>query len=184
MRSAGRPRGSRQPSAAAPTESASKRAWGWVAAGEVAAATLAVFLDVLIPTLVLLAMATLSLLVRRRGLGSLGLLPAANPGLVLKMLAFAAAWSLLQLGVTMPIANRISGDEQDVSDFAGLEGNLGLLAIYLILGWTLAALGEELAYRGYLLTRIREALATAGWRWSWGSCLPRSSSVSPTGSKG
>jgi membrane protease YdiL (CAAX protease family) len=74
------------------------------------------------------------------------------------MLAFAALWSMFQLGVTMPVANHLSGEEQDLSAFDGLEGNLGMLAGLLVLSWTLAAFGEELAYRGYLLTRLREAL--------------------------
>jgi len=129
-----------------------------LAAVEAAAAGVAVILDLLIPTFVLLAMAALSLLVRRTGLGSLGLHRIAERSLVWKMLAFAAVWSLFQLGVTMPIANHVSGEKQDLSGFEGLEGNIGLLAVFLVLGWTLAAFGEELAYRGYLLTRVREAL--------------------------
>jgi membrane protease YdiL (CAAX protease family) len=132
--------------------------WAVVAAVESAAAALAIVLDLLIPTFVLLAMAALSLLVRRTGPGSLGLHRVARHGLVLKMLAFAALWSLFQLGVTKPIANHVSGERQDLSAFEGLEGDLGMLAMYLVLGWTLAAFGEELAYRGYLLTRVGEAL--------------------------
>jgi membrane protease YdiL (CAAX protease family) len=128
------------------------------AAVEAVAAAVAVILDLLIPTLVLLAMAAVSLLVRRRGLGSLGLHRIAERSLVPKMLAFAALWSLFQLGVTKPVANHISGDRQDLSGFEGLEGNIGMLVAYLVLGWILAAFGEELAYRGYLLTRVREAL--------------------------
>ena len=143
------------PTSTSPTRS---RVWAWAAAVETTAAAGTVILDLLIPTLVLLAMAAASLLARRRGLGSLGLRRAADGGLVLKMLAFAAVWSVFQLGVTMPIANHVSGDKQDLSGFEGLEGNLWMLAGYLVLGWTLAAFAEELAYRGYVLTRLREAL--------------------------
>lgn len=138
--------------------STSRRLWALLAAVEAAAAAVAVILDLLIPTFVLLVMAALSLLVRRTGLGSLGLHRIAERGLVWKMLAFAAVWSLFQLGVTKPIANHVSGEKQDLSGFEGLEGNVGMLALYLVLGWTLAAFGEEMAYRGYLLTRVREAL--------------------------
>jgi membrane protease YdiL (CAAX protease family) len=139
--------------------STSRRLWALLAAVEAAAAAVAVILDLLIPTFVLLVMAALSLLVRRTGLGSLGLHRIAERSLVWKMLAFAAVWSLFQIGVTKPIANHVSGEKQDLSGFEGLEGNVGMLALYLVLGWTLAAFGEELAYRGYLLTRVREALA-------------------------
>ena len=140
------------------SSSTSRRLWALLAAVEAAAAAVAVILDLLIPTFVLLAMAALSLLARRTGLASLGLHRIAELSLVWKMLAFAALWSLFQIGVTKPIANHVSGEKQDLSGFEGLEGNIGMLAVYLVLGWTLAAFGEELAYRGYLLTRVREAL--------------------------
>ena len=135
---------------------------GWdvvrvVAALEVVASAAAVVLDLLIPSLVLLAMAVASLVARRTGFGSLGLArPASATRLAAKMFVFAAIWSLFQLGITMPVANHISGDRQDLSGFDGLEGNLGMLVGLLLLSWTLAALGEEIAYRGYLLTRVRE----------------------------
>jgi membrane protease YdiL (CAAX protease family) len=142
----------------APTARDRGRIWTWAAAVEAVAAAGAVLLDLLIPTIVLLAMAAASLLARHRGLGSLGLHPITGRGLALKMLAFAALWSVLQLGVTKPIANHVSGEQQDLGAFAGLEGDLTMLVGYLVLGWTLAAFAEELAYRGYLLTRVREAL--------------------------
>ena len=72
------------------------------------------------------------------------------------MLVFAAGWSLVQLAVFIPVANHASGREQDLSDFSSLEGDLGKLVILLALSWTLAAVGEELAYRGYLQTRIAQ----------------------------
>jgi membrane protease YdiL (CAAX protease family) len=142
----------------APASSKAGRWWAWIAAFEAAAAAAAVLLDVLVPTLVLLAMATGSLLIRRTHLGSLGLHPVGGAGLVGKMFVFAAVWSLFQLGVTMPLASHVSGKQQDLSGFDGLQGNLGMLVGLLALSWTLAAFGEELAYRGYLLTRVREAI--------------------------
>jgi hypothetical protein len=117
-----------------------------------------VVLDLLIPSLVLLAMAAISLLLRRQGPGSLGLRRVGGVGLVWKMLAFAGLWSLFQLGVTLPIAAHVSGQQQDLSGFQALEGNLGMLVGLVVLGWTLGALGEEVAYRGYLLTRLHEGL--------------------------
>ena len=99
------------------------------------------------------------------------------------MLVFALLWSLFQLGVTMPIANHVSGVVQDLSGFEGLEGNVGMLAGLLVLSWTFAAFGEELAYRGYLLTRIGEAFEETVWPWWSGSSSPRCSSVSRTPSR-
>lgn len=143
-----------QPARGAP----SRRLWRTVAVVEVLAAAATVVLDLWLPTLVLLAMAAVSLLVRRAGPGSLGLHRVGGAPLVVKMLLFAAAWSLVQLGVTMPVAREVSGREQDLSAFDGLQGDVGMLVGLLVLSWTLAAFGEELAYRGYLFTRLREAV--------------------------
>lgn len=132
------------------------RLWTAITAIEVVAASAAVLLHLVIPTLVLLAMAAISLLVRRDHWSSLGFHRAAAIPLVGKMLIFAAAWSVFQLSITMPIANHLSGNKQDLSDFNDLQGNVGMLLGLILLSWTLAAVGEELAYRGYLQTRMRE----------------------------
>jgi membrane protease YdiL (CAAX protease family) len=136
------------------------RTWAVVAAVEVLLGAFVVLADLGIPTLVLLFIAGVGLGLRRQGLGSLGLHAAAALPLAAKMLAFAVVWSLFQLAVTMPVANHLSGSKQDLSAFDGLEGNVGMLLTLLILGWTLAAFGEELAYRGFLLTRCREVFGS------------------------
>jgi uncharacterized protein len=143
--------------------SRSHRARRSLAALEVAAAASVATFDLLVPTAVLLVMAGLSLRLRREHLTSLGVLPTHDRSLPAKMLGFAAVWSLLHLGLFMPIANHVTGEEQDVSDFAAIEGDLGLLVGWLVLSWTLAAVGEELVYRGYVLTRSSE-LVGAGIR--------------------
>ena len=136
--------------------------WRILAALEVAAAAAAVVADLFVPTLVLLGMASISLLLRRRGLGSLGLhRPPHGWLLAAQMLAFAIAWTLLSLALIIPVANHVTGQRQDMSDFADLEGDLGLLAVLLVASWTLAAFGEELAFRGYLLTRLTDTMGTS-----------------------
>jgi CAAX protease family protein len=132
------------------------RAVSWVAGIEVLLAAAAVLLDLLIPSLVLLAMAGLSLLARREGPSSLGLWRPHTPRLGARMLLFAAAWSAFQLAVAMPVVSHVSGTEQDLGIFEDVEGDLGLLVILLLASWTLGAVVEEVAYRGYLLTRLRE----------------------------
>ena len=133
-----------------------RRLWMFATALEVVLACAAILLDLVVPSLVLAVMAAVSLLVRRARWSSLGFHRPEDPRLVVKMLAFAAVWSLFQLAVTMPIANHVSGERQDLDDFADLEGDLGMLLGMLVLGWTIAAVLEELAYRGYLQTRMRQ----------------------------
>jgi uncharacterized protein len=135
------------------------RGWRVVAGIELAAAAVAVLSDAFIPSLVLVAMAALSLVVRRTGPASLGFHRVARPvRLVGLMLAVAVGMSLLNIALLMPITNHVSGRRQDLSGFVDLQGNLALLALYLVLGWTLAAVVEELAFRGYLLTRTTDLL--------------------------
>jgi membrane protease YdiL (CAAX protease family) len=137
--------------------------WTAITFAEVAAACGAIVADLAVPSLVLTVMAAVSLAVRHEPWSSLGFHRVPPARLVVEMLAFAAAWSLFQFGVTMPIANHVSGTEVDVSDFASLEGDLGMLALLLVLGWTVGALVEELAYRGYLQTRLRQVLGPGPW---------------------
>jgi membrane protease YdiL (CAAX protease family) len=136
-----------------------QRTWAIVAAAEVLLASAAVLLDLFIPTLVLLGLALVSLLIRRQGPSSLGLhRPARAHRLVIEVVGLSIAWILLTLALLMPVAEHLTGQRRDVSQFTAVEDNLGLLLFLLLMTWTLAAVGEELAYRGYLQTRIRQAL--------------------------
>ena len=147
--------------AARPTD---RRMWAVIAGVEVLLASAAVLLDLSIPTLVLLALASFSLLVRRQRPGSLGLQrPRRARRLVIDALGLSVAWSLLTLALLMPVAEHLTGQRRDVSQFADVQGNLDRLLLLLFLSWTLAAVGEEIAYRGYVQTRIREVLPHKRW---------------------
>src|SRR5262245_40390198 len=54
------------------------------------------------------------------------------------------------------IARLTSGELPDVSQFRALIGNRAQLAFWIGLSWSLAAFVEELAYRGWILTRFAE----------------------------
>jgi membrane protease YdiL (CAAX protease family) len=126
---------------------------------EVALATTAVLMDLLIPSVVLCLLAGLSLAVRRARPATLGFHRVAHPGrLAGRVLALAAGWTLLQVGLVMPVLNHVTGDRQDLSDFEDLEGNAGLLVLMIVASWLLGALVEETAVRGYLQTRITDVL--------------------------
>lgn len=129
-----------------------------VAGAEVALAAVIVVLDLLVPTLLLLVLAGCSLALRRVGPASLGLV---GFGSALRqsgaVLALVVGWTVVQLALILPVSERLTGRRQDVGQFEELEGNLGLLLVVLALSWTLAAVGEEVAYRGFILTRLQDA---------------------------
>ncbi len=131
----------------------SERALQILSLCEIAAALLAIVFDLLIPAVVILLLAGLSLLLRRERLSSLGF-HKFDWRLPLYVLAWAMLWTLADVGLFMPLLNRLTGTVQDISAFANLQGNVGQLVFFIIMSWTLAALVEETAFRGFLLTRL------------------------------
>ncbi len=71
----------------------------------------------------------------------------------------------LELFLTQPLLARWLGKMPDLSDFESVVGNLKLTVIYLLLAWILAAFGEELVYRAYLMNRM--AGVFRGTRSAW-----------------
>jgi membrane protease YdiL (CAAX protease family) len=76
------------------------------------------------------------------------------------------AMEILQLFVTQPLLLRLTGKPADLSDFQELIGNLKLLLIYLPLVWTLAAFGEEMVFRGYLMNRVADIFRNKRLAWT------------------
>jgi membrane protease YdiL (CAAX protease family) len=104
---------------------------------------------------------TVSLVVRRQSLASVGLVRLRSPARSATLIALlAAGWTVFQLALVMPVVEHATGTRQDMGDFADLQGNVGLLLLLLGLSWTLAAVGEELAFRGYLFTRVTDLVGT------------------------
>ena len=60
----------------------------------------------------------------------------------------------MELFITQPVLARWLGKMPDLSDFADMTGNLKVFLFYMVLLWTLGALGEEICYRGYLMNRV------------------------------
>jgi membrane protease YdiL (CAAX protease family) len=77
-----------------------------------------------------------------------------------------AGMSLLELFVSQPLLVAALGHPPDLSGIPDLRGNLALLLLLLALLWILAAFGEELVYRGWLMSRIA-GLAGGGWPAWW-----------------
>ena len=133
---------------------------GLLATMEVMVAVAVVLLDLGLPSLMLCVLAGLSLAVRHQGPSSLGIRRARRAHMIVGTAMVAVVWSVFQLAVTLPLTNHVSGEKQDVGVFADVEGDLGLLLLLLLLSWTLGAFVEEVAFRGFLLTRLREVLGS------------------------
>jgi membrane protease YdiL (CAAX protease family) len=71
-----------------------------------------------------------------------------------------------ELFVSQPLLVRWLGKMPDLSDFTVVRGNLKLTMLYLLLTWTLAAFGEELVYRGYLMNRVAGAFHSTRAAWA------------------
>jgi uncharacterized protein len=138
-----------------------KSLWKIITALEIAAAAAAIILDLFIPTIVILGMIVISLLIRRENIASPGFKKSGN-GLRMAGMVLLGVMALqfFQIGITMPVLNRLTGSAIDYSAFANLKGNPGQLALFLIFSWTLAALGEEIVYRGYLQKRLGDLFGT------------------------
>lgn len=107
----------------------------------------------------LVAIGWLSLRMRGRSWKSVGLARPAGWGKTFLIAFFAAAaLQIFSEFVAEPAIESLTGSRQDLSSFQDLVGNLPASLIMLVLVWTLAAFGEELAYRGYVLERAAALL--------------------------
>lgn len=120
------------------------------------------------PYLLALAWASLALRgVRWRDLG-VSVEPAWRRWLLVG-LAVGVAMEGLELFVTQPALTALTGQGPDLSDFAILKANVTLYAVALGLTWTLAAVGEELVWRAWVLNRLRDLFGPG--RVSWTAAL-------------
>lgn len=115
------------------------------------------------PLLVLVAWASIH--IRGSKWRDLGLTVGPQPArmAVIGIVAGLAFW-LLEYFIETPALQAVTGRYPDLSDFAPVVGNVGILALLLGVNILLAGLGEELVWRGYALSRVAEAVGTQ-WKW-------------------
>ena len=136
-----------------------KGVWTAIALGELLVAGLVIYLDLLLPTLVIIGICVISLVIRKEGLSALGFKKLERPArTALIVLAVVLIWTVFHLAVSMPVLNHLTGTTQDLSSYEELQGNLSGLIVLLVLTWTLAAFAEEVVFRGYLFRRVRDVL--------------------------
>lgn len=82
--------------------------------------------------------------------------PASWMRLVLIALAAAALRIILSSFVVEPLAAHFWPPIIAPHGFESIAGNVKVASLSLLLVWTFAAFGEEIGYRGYLLTRVAD----------------------------
>lgn len=121
---------------------------------EVGFASLIAVLHVLMPTFLLLVLGTVSLRLRRLSWLDPGLKRPTSWGKTLALGSLlAVAATAFSLWIARPLAQMITGQARDFSQFQTVQGNVGMFLVWLAVSWSLGAFGEELAFRGYLLNR-------------------------------
>jgi uncharacterized protein len=71
----------------------------------------------------------------------------------------------LELFVTQPALTSLLGKGPDLTELNSLIGNGNKLVVALVLFWVVAAFGEELVYRGYLMNRVAGVLGGSNRAW-------------------
>jgi hypothetical protein len=107
----------------------------------------------------LLVLGWISLRLRNMTWRQVGMAAPTNwPRTLLVALIAGCAMEALELFVTQPILVHLFHQPPDLSALDELYHHPGALALALALTWSLAAFGEELVWRGYVLNRIAEVL--------------------------
>lgn len=107
------------------------------------------------PTIPLFILGWLSLRHRRSSWRALGLKrPVSWIRTLLIAGAVAFIYQALSIFIMIPLLHQITGEAIDLTQFAAVRNNLPIFLVGILLSWTLAAFGEELVFRGYLLNRL------------------------------
>ena len=118
----------------------------------------------------LLLLAWLSLWLRQRGWGDVGLRRPKSWFLTFSLgIAIGGSIEILGYTVINPVLLRLIGEAADPRDFSILRGNLPAFLTLLAFTWPLAAVAEEMVYRGYVLNRLADLFGQS--RLGWGISL-------------
>ena len=117
--------------------------------------------------LILFVLALVSVKVRNGGLGAMGLRrPASWKRVIAIALAAAALRIVLGALVIEPATAYFWPPAAAPAGSGDIPGNAVEALKWLVLVWTFAAFGEEISYRGYLMTRVADLGRDSAMAWA------------------
>src|SRR5229473_7443139 len=140
----------------------------WVIAGELVVLFALCFARVFpfSVQLILLAFTSLSLWLRGLSWRDVGLRRSMAWWKVALMAVLAALLIAIVVNlVTAPFVQRFVSGSANNSRFANIRGNFVALLGWLAAAWTLAAFGEEMIFRGYLMNRLADLVGRTRTGW-------------------
>jgi len=117
-------------------------------------------------TLFLLAFGWISLWVRKSSWRAVGLSRYRSwPITVAAGVGAGVLIEAFQLFVSQPLLVRVLGKQPDLEVFRQVHGNIKLTLVFVAFSWTVAAFGEEMVYRGYLMNRVADLFRRTPLAW-------------------
>lgn len=123
-------------------------------------------------TVGLLLLGSASLWLRGNGWRAIGLQrPTSWAKTLVWGIGLGIASQALDTQIATPLLTRITGHGPDLSNFRSMIGNVPQLLFWLAVTWSIAAFGEEMVYRGYILNRAADALGHSWFAWVFAAVL-------------
>lgn len=117
-------------------------------------------------TIFLLPLIWVALRLRRQAWSTIGFSRPENLGRSIAVGVVAGLlMELLAVYVTTPRISVFFGVEPDYSGLKEIRGNLTLLLVFIGLSWGLAAFGEEICFRGFLMKRLAQVFGESHAAW-------------------
>lgn len=117
-------------------------------------------------TVLLVPFIWLALRIRAEPWATIGFtLPAGTIKFIVLGVLAGIFMELFAVYLTTPWISGVFGVEPDYSELSEIQGNIQLLVLFLVLSWVLAAFGEEISFRGFLMKRIAQVFGETHWAW-------------------
>lgn len=122
---------------------------------EISLMILLVVFDVLIPSLLIITVGFGFLFIRKEKTDIFNKDVWSKPiRFILCTAGLGFALSIFDFALVIPVVNHLTRTTQDMSAYTNLKGNTEMLMFFLAYSWIIAAISEEIAYRGFFQYRI------------------------------